>query len=109
MALSRSGRIVPKDLRNLAGRYFIRVTGVGGTVLGNKSGTEQSLVADNLNGPRRNELLVRPAARRTPTASSASASTSRSTSRNRGRDTTSSVRSTSRAIPLRRRWPASWP
>src|SRR5262249_12624611 len=57
---SDHGRIIGKDLRRLAGSYFIRITGVQGTILANKNGSDQSYLAENLNGPSRNELLVPP-------------------------------------------------
>ena len=56
---SDHGRIVAKDLRALAGFYFIRITGVQGTI-SNKNGQDQNYLAENLNGPNRNELLVPP-------------------------------------------------
>jgi hypothetical protein len=57
---SDHGRIISKDLRRLAGSYFIRITGVQGTILSNKNGDDQNYLAENLNGPTRNELLVPP-------------------------------------------------
>jgi hypothetical protein len=57
---SDHGRLVGTDLRALAGFYFIRITGVQGTILANKNGQDQNYLAENLNGPTRNELLVPP-------------------------------------------------
>jgi hypothetical protein len=54
------GRISAKDLRRMAGSYFIRITGVQGTILANENGADQNYLAEHLNGPTRNELLVPP-------------------------------------------------